>query len=76
MKKITKEMLRTDLPKLIIYKDGSVNCVLALHSDSIYCESNTYIPKWTVSNVAYYLRNREMFDGWIELEEIPTPNFD
>lgn len=66
--KITKDMLITDRLPEEIDKDGYVNCVLALHNDSIYCESNTYIPKWTVSNVAYYLKNPQEFEGWIDLE--------
>jgi hypothetical protein len=62
-------MLRTDLPELRV-TDGYTNVVLCLRKDSLYCESNTYIPKWDISNVAYYLNNKDDYEGWIELEDI------
>lgn len=71
--KITKDMLITDCLPSVHEKDGYVNCVLALFSDKIYCESNTYIPKWTVCNTEYYRINADEFEGWIDLEEL-MPN--
>lgn len=68
--KITKDMLKTGLPKLKTYSDGRVNCVLAVNNDSIYTESNLYMPKWCVVNVAYYRKHPKEFDGYIELEDI------
>ena len=60
---ITKEMLRTDKP--------TSDFILALHSNAIYCQSNTYIPKWTVTPLEYYLAGfkRGEFEGWIGLPE-------
>lgn len=64
--KITKEMIKTDKPDININE-----MILALHNDSIYCESNLYIPKWTVTNRKYYVRNIHEFEGYIELEHVP-----
>lgn len=61
-------MLITDRLPELQEKEGYTNCVLALCSDEIYCESNLYIPKWTVSNVAYYIKHSDEFEGWIDLE--------
>ena len=66
-------MLVTDCLPEVHEKDGYVNCVLALFSDKIYCESNTYIPKWTVCNTEYYRTHTDEFEGWIDLEEL-MPN--
>lgn len=66
---IKRTELRTDDPILTV-TDGFTNVVLCMLKDSYYCESNTYIPKWMISNVAYYLKNKDMFEGWIELENI------
>jgi hypothetical protein len=67
--------LRTDAPPLI-EKDGHCNCVLARHSDNFYCPTNTYLPRWDVCSVPWYLNNRENYDGWIEIEgepDVPMP---
>ena len=61
-------MLITDRLPELQEKEGYTNCVLALYTDEIYCESNLYIPKWTVSNVAYYIKHSDEFEGWIDLE--------
>jgi hypothetical protein len=72
---IKRSMLRHDLPTERCKPDGGVNCVLALRSDSQYCATNTYLPKWMTSNVAYYLAHPEEFEGYIELEDVDTPEF-
>ena len=72
--KISKSQLRTDNPPIIELEDGCCNIVLACHSDNIYCETNTYIPRWTVSNTKYYNKNPDDFIGWIELEDTLLPD--
>lgn len=57
---ISKNMLNTGVCTI----EGNI---LALHSDSIYCESNTYMPKWTVTDSDSYNWNRDTFYGWITL---------
>jgi hypothetical protein len=73
--KIEVKDLRTDLPPVIHYPDGSVNVVLAFHNDSYYGPTNTYLPRWSVSNAVYYHKNLDKYVGWIELENIPSPEF-
>ena len=70
---INREMLRTDKPEKKILDDGCVNCVLALWSEDVFCDSNLYLPRWTICNVSYYLAHIEEFDGWIEIENILLP---
>lgn len=65
---ITKNQLKTNLPKVISDKYGCVNVVLALRKDSTYCKSNLYLPKWCVVNTAYYNQNSKDYEGWIGLE--------
>lgn len=68
------DLITDRLPKLIMTPDpingDQVNTVLALHSHKIYCDSNRYIPRWAVVNVAYYNAHPDEFDGWIGLESI------
>lgn len=71
---ISKDQLHMDLPPMIYYDNGTsenpaINVVLAYHSDSIYEEdgSNSYIPRWCISNTKYYHLHPEDFEGWIEL---------
>ena len=68
--KITKEMLKTNKP--------TDEFILALNSDSIYCQSNLNIPKWIVVPLPYYLRgfNDGEFEGWIELPRKDQMNKD
>ncbi len=69
--------LNTGLPPIIHYPDGSVNIVLALHNiDTYYCETNTYLPAWGISNSVYYNLHPEQYVGWIELEHVEKPKFD
>lgn len=70
-----EDIIKDRLPDIIYAEDGGVNVVLALNSEKIYCATNTYMPRWTVVNTAYYNKNPQEFDGWIELENVPTPNF-
>lgn len=72
--KITKEMIQTGLPPKR-RKKGFVNVVLAIWKDSNYCRTNTYIPKWMVCNTAYYHKNPDQFEGWIDLEFLIPPPF-
>ncbi len=69
---ITKDMIRIDLPE---YKEveGYCNMVLAIHADEYFCKTNTCMPVWSISNVAYYLKNQHLFKGWIELEHLLPP---
>ena len=66
---ITKEMLRTDLPPIIDYPDGSCNSVLV-------CERRRYVnpigSRWSVSNTHYYCQNVERFEGWMDLEHLSS----
>lgn len=71
--KITKDMIRTDLPPVLELEDGCTNTVLALMKDSGYCETNLYIPRWQVCNTKWYCANKGMYEGWIELENILLP---
>jgi hypothetical protein len=74
---ITKEMIKIGpAPERINVRDG-VNMVLALNKESLYAKdgSNAYIPRWQVSNAAYYNSNLEDFEGWIDLEDIPLPDW-
>ena len=68
--KITRDMLRTDLPSVREDKSGGCNCVLAVWRRTIYDDSNTYIPRWTISNTEYYEVNADKFEGWIDLEDL------
>lgn len=68
--KITLDMIRTDLPPIIHYKDGSVNMVLAVWKKDNYCETNQCIPRWQICNTEYYNTHPNEYDGWIELENI------
>jgi hypothetical protein len=63
----------TTLPAIREYK-GSVNCVLAIRSDTQYDKTNTYMPKWDVVNTVYYNAHKDKFDGWIELEDAFPPD--
>lgn len=65
---IKRDMIRTDLPE---HKevDGNANIVLALVKPSYYSESNTYLPAWQTMSALYYIKNKESFQGWIELED-------
>lgn len=67
---ITRQMLRRDLPPIIDFPDGSCNCVLACYKRTIYDDSNTYLPRWGISNTHYYCKNVGIFEGWIELEDL------
>jgi hypothetical protein len=71
--RITKDMLRTDLPPIKELEDGRTNVVLAFWKDNVYCDTNTYLSQWTVSNTAYYNINSHAFLGWVELEEVLLP---
>ncbi len=73
---ITKDLIRTDLPPIINYPDGSVNCILALANDSYYDKTNTYFARWQTMNSIWYINNKERFFGWIELEHVPVPKFE
>lgn len=59
---ISKKMLDTENCTI----EGNI---LALHSDSIYCEDNDYIPCWTVTDSDSYNSGRNQFYGWISLPE-------
>jgi hypothetical protein len=67
---ITRQMLRTDLPPVRTDRGGGCNCVLACWKRTIYADTNTYIGRWTTSNTAYYCKNVDQFEGWIELEDL------
>ena len=71
---ITRDMLHTDTPE-VKENNGYTNCVLALLKDDQFCESNTNMPKWIISNTAYYAQNPDKFEGWIELEFL-IPNLE
>jgi hypothetical protein len=68
--KITRQMLRTDLPSVRTDKEGGCNQVLACWKRTIYDNTNTYIGRWTTSNTEYYRKNVDQFEGWIELEDL------
>ena len=68
--KITRDMLRTDLPPVREDKGGGCNCVLAVWKRTIFDDSNTYIGRWTTSNSEYYIKNADSFEGWIDLEDL------
>lgn len=67
--KITKDLLRKDLPQVIYKEDGTVNNILALWTD-IGHQSNLvkFISKWCITNTLFYNANPQHFEGWIELE--------
>ena len=69
---IIRKMLRTDLPPVINYPDGSCNSVLACWKRNY---ANTIASRWTVSNTHFYCYNVGMFEGWVELEELPSSSF-
>lgn len=60
---ITSDMLRTDDPP-----DRTV--ILALVSDCYYRKDggNSYLPEWQTMVSNWYLNNRHLYEGWIELE--------
>ena len=68
---ISVAMLRRDLPP-VRHQGKSVNSVLALHKRSIYDDTNTYIARWQVSNTVYYRKNRDQFEGWVDLVDYPV----
>lgn len=70
--KITDQDLRTDLPE-IIETEGYANCVLALVKPDYYTRENTYIPAWNVVNTVYYCKNSDLYQGWVELQQILPP---
>lgn len=51
-------------------KTRAVNSVLALWKMENYDETNTYLSPWHITNTVFYLRNRDKYEGWVELEEI------
>jgi len=59
--KLIQRHLRQDKPKS--------DYILAVWADSIYDESNTYIPKWTVIDRKSYKRNKKLFEGWVQLPD-------
>jgi len=67
--KIKQTDIITDRLPEIREVDGYTNVVLALWKDENYCEENTYIPKWQISNANYYNSHPHEFQGWIELED-------
>lgn len=70
---ITKQNLKTGSAPLI-EKNGWVNGVLVLLKNSQYCQCNTNMGKWQVSNVVWYNNNLENYEGYIELEfDVPAP---
>jgi len=62
--KITRKMLRKDLPPVRYAKDGACNFVLALYR-------RRYHPgvcsPWQTSNTEFYRKNRKQFVGWVEI---------
>lgn len=72
---ITRAMLNQGLPPRRTLPDGGCNVVLVLHSDKVYSRngSNSYMPKWGISNTVYYRKHPDMFEGWIDLEDVMPP---
>jgi len=66
---ITRQQLRTDLP-IVTERNGYTNSVLALRSPNSYDKENTYCGPWDVVNTQWYHNNKEMYLGWVELEDI------
>lgn len=72
--KILKSQLNSNETAPVVKEyEGYVNCVLAIRKDTFYDKTNTYIPKWDVVNTVYYNTHKDMFEGWIELEESLPP---
>ncbi|MFA5312889.1 MAG: hypothetical protein WC375_06160 [Methanomassiliicoccales archaeon] len=74
---ITKSFLKSGLPPLREYTDGSINCVLAYRNfqeESAGMRQKKCLAelerlfKWEVSNVSYYCLHSNEFDGWIDIE--------
>lgn len=70
---ISKEHLKTG-PAPLKEKDGAVNAVLVLLKDSKFCQCNTYMGKWQISNVVWYNNHLKDYEGYVELEfYLPAP---
>ena len=68
--KITREMLRTDLPLIKSDRTGGCNVVLGCLKRKCYDDTNTYISRWQVSNTVWYCAHADDYEGWIELEDL------
>ena len=72
--KITRKNLIIDRDPPIIYdENGCVNSVLTFQKVENYCKTNTYMQRWIVCNTVYYNKNKHLYEGWIELEDVPLP---